>query len=218
MKELVIFGTGDFSDVVSYVLWDKLGRVPAAYTVNRRFLTEPSRRGVPVAALEDLAESYPPENYEIVLGLIGRQMFDQRSEAAELLWKMGYHLANVVDPSAQVDTDALGEGNIILANVSVEHHCQIGSGNIIWQNVVLPHHNRVGDFNNLAPSVSLSGYSGIGSHCFIGNNACIKNRVQIGDYTYIGAGAYVASAPEPGSVLVPHRSYVLEGKSGRDFL
>ncbi|MCD8155617.1 MAG: hypothetical protein LUF78_13215 [Clostridiales bacterium] len=218
MKEIVVFGTGDFSDVVSHVLKNKLGRMPAAYTVHRKYLSGTSCHSVPLVALEELAEKYPPGEYEVVLALIGRRMFDQRAAAAQILWEMGYHLANVVDPSAEVDSEELGEGNIILAHTSIEAHCRIGNGNIIWQNVVMPHHNQVGNFNNLAPSVSLSGYSAVGSHCFVGNNVCIKNRVRVEDYTYIGAGAYVQRAPVSGSVLVPGRSYVLDGKTGFDFL
>lgn len=218
MKKLLVFGTGDFADVVSFVLEAKLKRRIDAYAVHGRYRGGDTYRGRRLAALENMTEEFPPCEYEVALAVIGKRMFDQREAAFTQLRELGYELVSVIDPSAQVDTKDIGAGNIILANAAIEAHCRVGEGNIIWQNVVLPHHNEIGSFNNLAPSVSLSGYSKVGNHCFLGNNVCVKNRLEIADYAYIGAGSYVSRPVEAGTVLVPHRSYVLEGKSGFDFL
>ena len=218
MKQLVVFGTGDFSDIVSFVLEKKLKRTITAYTVDAKYKTHDSYNGKPLVAVEQLCDLYPPKTHDIVIGFIGKQMFNQRMTIAKKLVALGYQLENVIDPCASVDTETIGHGNVILANASIEAHCEVGDCNIIWQNVVMPHHNKVGSFNNLAPSVSLSGYSQVGSHCFVGNNVCIKNRVVISDYAYIGAGSYVSKNVESRHVLVPHRSYELEDKTGFDFL
>ncbi len=218
MKKLLVFGTGDFADVVSYVLEAKLGRPVEAYVVHGQYRSADRYAGRPLGALEDMCREYPPQEYAVVPGMIGKKMFDQRAAVFAQLFDWGYELENVIDPSAQVDTEEIGRGNIILANVCVEAHCRIGDGNILWQNAVLPHHNVIGSFNNLAPSVSLSGYSRVGNHCFLGNHVCVKNRVEIADYAYIGAGAYISRNVEKGAVMVPPRSYKLEGKTGYDFL
>ena len=218
-KEIVVFGTGDFADIVSFVAEQKLGWRIIAYTVSKGLVEDGSAEynGRPLVPFDRLEKLYKPENVELVIGMIGKNMFDQRSGVFDLIRGKGYYIPNIIDPDARVDTENIGSGNVILAHTSIEAHCSIGSGNIIWQNVVLPHHNRLGSFNNLAPSVSLSGYSEIGNHCFVGNNVCIKNRTAVGDYAYIGAGAYVSGPVEPYSVLVPHPSYVLEGKRSYDF-
>lgn len=218
MRKLVVFGTGDFADVVSYVLEEKLGYRILAYTVNKEYISGSSYREKPLVPFERILEMYPPKECGMVLGMIGKHMFDQRSKIFEQLVEMGYWLPNIIDPSARVDTKRMGFGNIILAHASIEAHCLIGRGNIIWQNVVLPHHNRIGDFNNLAPSVSLSGYSRVGNHCFVGNNACLKNRVELADYVFVGAGTYIAQSIKSKRVIVPSRSYELTGKTGYDFL
>ena len=221
MSGIIVFGIGDFSDIVTYILEEKLGIEVAAYTVNREYLESMADREwnhKMLLPFETIEEACPPDRYEMAVGFIGKQMFRQREAVFCQIREKGYALCNVIDPSACVDTEQIGEGNIILANTSIEHHCKVGDGNLIWQNVVLPHHNVVGSFNNLAPSVSLSGYSTIGDHCFVGNNSCIKNRVHIGNYAYIGAGSYIAKPVEDNTVMVPHRSYRLEGKTGFDFL
>ena len=222
MKSVVLFGTGDFSDILTYVLEEKIGARVLAYTVDGKYLPEGSaaaeNNGKPLLAFENIEQCYKPADCTFVVGLIGKKMFRQREAVFGKIREKGFEISNVIDPSASVDTKELGCGNVILANTSIEHHCRIGDGNIIWQNVVLPHHNVVGNFNNLAPSVSLSGYSSIGEHCFIGNNSCIKNRIHVGDYAYIGAGSYISSPVAENTVMVPHRSYRLEGKTGFDFL
>ena len=218
MKPVIVFGTGDFADIVSFVLEHKMGRSISAYAVHERFRKEDAWRDRPLVSLEESGHLYPPSGFDAVLAMIGKKMFRQREDVYKEIREKGYRLLNVIDPSANIDTKEIGSGNIILAGCSIEAHCSIGNGNIIWQNAVLPHHNRIGNFNNLAPSVSLSGYSTIGDHCFIGNNVCIKNRIHIPDYCFIGAGTYVSRQPSENTVMVPNRSIVLEGKTGFDFL
>ena len=218
MKPVLVFGTGDFADIVSFVLEKKMGRSIAAYAVHARFKREDFWRERPLVSLEESALLYPPGEYDAALAVIGKKMFRQREALFVEIRGMGYRLINVIHPRACVDTGEIGSGNVILANVSIEAHCSIGDGNIIWQNTVLPHHNKIGSFCNLAPSVSLSGYSSVGTHCFVGNNVCVKNRIHIPDDCFIGAGAYVSGPLREGTVLVPERSIVLAGKTGFDFL
>ena len=218
MKPVIVFGTGDFADIVSYVLEHKMGRSISAYAVHERFRRADAWRDRPLINAEESGALYPPSGYDAVLAVIGKKMFRQREALFQEIREKGYALLNVIDPSASVDTGEIGSGNIILAGSRLEAHCSLGDGNILWQNVVLPHHNRIGSFNNLAPSVSLSGYSSVGDHCFIGNNACIKNRIHIPDWCFIGAGAYVSGRITENTVLVPPRSIALEGKTGFDFL
>lgn len=218
LKRVVVFGIGDFSDIVTYIIEEKLGGEIAAYTVNRCYIKGNEYHDKPLVPFEHIQEMYPPQEFDMVLGFIGKKMFQERQEIIQQIKEKEYELPNIIHPSASIDSKIIGEGNIILQHTSVEHHCKIGSGNIIWQNVVLPHHNEIGNFNNLAPSVSLSGYSKIRNHCFVGNNVCVKNKVVIGSFAYIGAGAYVSKNVCEKQVLVPNRSYILENKTGFDFL
>ena len=220
MKKIIMFGIGDFSDILYHIITEKLRRRVVAYTVESDYLKKGcmTYNGHVLVPFDTLEKMYSPEDHAVVIGMIGKRMFRQRENIRNHILAKGYSLPNIIDPSAQVDTRDMKEGNIILANSSIEAHCRIGSCNIIWQNVVLPHHNVVGSFNNLAPSVSLSGYSRIGSHCFVGNNVSVKNKTEIEDYSYIGAGAYISSPVKSYTVMVPPRSYELKENSVFDFL
>lgn len=215
---LIMFGLGDFSDVLAFIAQDILDAKIDAYCVHREYMTNDVYRDKPVVPFEILSEVYSPNEHALLIGFIGKKMFQQREAIYREAKRMGYVLPNLIHPSSVCETDDLGDSNIILQNTSIESHCSIGCGNIIWQNVVLPHHNRIGSFNNLAPSVSFSGYASAGDHCFIGNNVAIKNRVRICDYAFIGAGSYISSDVPSQLVMVPSRSYSLPDKSPFDFL
>lgn len=220
-RPLVIFGLGDFSDVISYIIESVLGLEISAYTLNAAYMSSEHIsvfRDRPVVPFEDVSNQFPPDAYDIVIGFIGKEMFHQRAAIFREAQAMGYGLPNIIHPTASLDAPEIGCGNIIMQQVSVEHHCSLGDGNIVWGHVVLPHHNRIGSFNNLSPSVSLSGYSEVGNHCFIGNNVAVKNRVKISDYAYIGAGAYISRDVGEQQVWVPARSLQLPDKISFDFL
>lgn len=216
-KKIVVFGIGDFSDIVCFVAEHRLGQTISGFTVNEKYVKSDEHKGRPLVPFERLEEYFPPEETDLYLGFISKKMFLDREEVFNSMKERGYRVLNLIHPSASVDTDEIGEGNIILQNCSVEHHCSLGNCNILWANVALPHHNKVGNFNNLAPSISLSGYSSIGNHCYIGNNSTIKNRIHIPDFAFVGAGSYITKPIEEKSVWVPHRSYPLEDKTSFDF-
>ncbi len=107
MKDLLVFGTGKFADVVSYVLETKLGRNIRAYTVHEEHLHETKNyscsefagreefcsltyKGKPLVAFEEIQKVYPPEEFEVVLCMIGKQMADRREEVFVKIRQMGY--------------------------------------------------------------------------------------------------------------------------------
>lgn len=219
-SKIVVYGTGDFSDVVSYVIEDKLGGEVAGYVLDRQYLPADTDQyqGKPLYAFDDLAARFPADEYGVFIGFIGKKMFSFRQKAFMRLKEMGYGLPNVVHPTAAVDSDKIGDGNLIMHNACIERHCQVGDCNIIWQNVVFPHHNIVGSFNNFGPCASLSGYSVIGSNCFIGGNSAISNKVVVSNQAFIGANSLITKNVGEQEVWVPTRSYSLENKTSFDFL
>lgn len=128
MKPVIVFGTGDFADIVSFILEEKLGLSIAAYAVHERFRQEDSYRGRPLVALEECQCRFSPASFDAALAIIGKKMFTQREAVFSDLVKMGYRIRNVIDPRASLDTDRIGQGNIILAGASIEAHCSIGTG------------------------------------------------------------------------------------------
>lgn len=210
MKDIAVIGTGDFASIV-YQILRKHERNVVCFCVDDEYLSDDNTSfwNIPVIGRSELIKKYTPDTTELVAGFIGSPMFDIRQKKCDEYKALGYSFANVIDTDVSYAAQ-IGEGNVIMQNVSLGFDTHIGDGNIIWPGVVFPHNNYIGDYNNIAPTASLSGYAKVGSHCYIGNNAIIKNRITVNDYTFVGAGAYIRHDTVSGTTIVPPRSYELD--------
>lgn len=217
MKDFIIFGKGDFADILTYVIEKEMQRNVVAYMVNKKFLDTDSYHGKPVVPYEEVEAFYNPLNYAVSLGYEAHDMYQTREQLQRELLRKGFSFDNVVSNTANLTNAELGIGNIIMQNCLLAPFSRMGNGNVLWPGAQVQHHNTVGNYNCIAPGTALSGYVKIGNHCFIGTNAAIKNNVTIVDYSLIGAGAYVSRDTKNYDVIVPARSTCLEGKSSLDF-
>lgn len=217
MRDFIIFGKGDFADILTYIIEQEMQRNVVAYMVNKEFLDVDSYHGKPVVPYEEIELFYHPSEYAVTLGYEAHDMYQTREQLQNELSKKGFAFDNVISNTANLTNAHIGIGNIIMQNCLLAPFSEIGNGNVMWAGSQIQHHNMAGGFNCIAPGVASSGYVRIGSHCFIGTNATIKNNVVIADYTLIGAGAYVSKDTTDGDVIVPVRSVRLDGKSSFDF-
>lgn len=213
MKPIVIFGTGDFSDIVTELVERDLKREVVGYVVDDDYYKIGTYNNKSVIPLSKLVNCYPPSSFTVVLGFIGNKMFTHRREKFNLLVKLGYSMENLIHPSAVISSKRIGVGNIILENCVIGYFSQIGDGNILWPLSSINHHNSIGSFNNFSPSVSTSGGVTIGDCCFLGNNSTYKNKVTVANYTLVGAGTYIYKDTEEYGVYVPKRFVKLDRKS-----
>lgn len=217
MRDFIIFGKGDFADILTFIIEEEMQRNVAAYMVNKKFLDEDSYHGRPVVPYEEIDQFFNPSNYAVTLGYEAHDMYQTRERIQTELGQKGFWMDNVISNTANLTNAEIGYGNIIMQNCILAPFSRIGSGNVLWAGAQIQHHNKLEDFNCIAPGAVFSGYVEIGSHCFIGTNAAIKNSVTIADYTLVGAGAYVTEDTEEYDVIVPVRSICLEGKNSLDF-
>lgn len=218
MKPFIVFGTGDFSDIVTYLIENDLERKIAAYVLDDQFIidTHTTYHNKPVIPLSKVESLYSPELYSVAIGFIGKNMFEQREEKFDFFYSRNYELENLIHPSAIMSNCKMGVGNIILENCVFGFSTKIENCNIAWPLVSINHHGTVGSFNNLSPSMSTSGGVKIGNNCFLGNNSTYKNKICVADYTLVGAGAYITHDTERFGVYVPQRTVQLK-KSSLDF-
>lgn len=211
MKDILIYGTGGFADIVSDLI-KHLGRNTAGYILDDAYASSDSYNQLPVIPLSRLKE-YSTEKYSVAIGFIGRKMFTQRSEKFELIRSLGYELENLIHPSVVMSTDNIGIGNIIFEGCILCYGVKMGDGNIMWPRAIVNHDGVVGSFNTLSACMSTSGGTIIGNHCFLGNNSTYNNRIVIADYTFVGAGTYIAHSTEEYGVYTPARAVKLNKNS-----
>lgn len=216
MKKIVIYGSVDFADIMEYYLIEDCKWEVAAFTVDRKYCAEISHNNLPVVPFDELISKYPPDQFAVVIGVIGSHMFSDRENIYLNVKKAGYELPNIVHSTASVSAKEMGDGNIIMDNVTIGPYVTMGNNNIIWPNVSIAHHNKIGNNNQFAGCSSTIGMTEIADNCFIGNNCTIYRKIA--SFTFVGAGAYVAKDTHPYDVIVPAKSIVLENHRSTDFM
>jgi sugar O-acyltransferase (sialic acid O-acetyltransferase NeuD family) len=218
MKKILIFGTTDLAELVYfYIQKDKL-HTPAAFTTHKQYLKQNTLFNLPVVPFEDIAKNYSPKEFSIALCIGYTKVNEARKKIFYEIKERGYQIENIIFSSSRVETDNMGEGNIILPYAAIDPFCKIGNGNIFYPNSLLSHHSAMGDFNFIAVNACIAGNVTIHDNNFIGANATIKNGATIGSYNLIGANAYVSHQLTHNQVIVPQQSIVLTNKQSSDFL
>lgn len=217
MRDFIIFGKGDFADILRYIIEEEMKRNVAAYMVNKKYLDREIYCDRPVIPYEEIEHYYKPSDYAVSLGYEAHDMYQTRKRLQAELSEKGFYFDNVISNTASLTNAELGVGNIIMQNCFLAPFSKIGNGNVLWATAQIQHHNVLGDFNCIAPGATLSGYVSIGNHCFIGANTTIKNGVKIADFGLIGAGAYVSGDMKEYEVIVPEKSRKLTDKNSLYF-
>lgn len=218
MKDLIIFGNGDFARMMKYYIEKDDKRRVVAFAVNAEYITQGIFCDLPLVEFETIDTQYPPEQYDILLAIGNSKMNEVRKNVFRQCKQKGYTIASYIHSGCSIHCENMGEGNIILERCLVYPFTKIGDGNLFWDNVMIAHDCTVGNFNTLAAYTDLCGYVQIGNNSFLGKNCVIKEYTKIADYTLVGATAYVDKDTKPYDVVVPARSIVLENKKSTDLM
>ena len=110
----------------------------------------------------------------------------------------GYHMINILDPSARVASSArLGKGVFVGKNAVVNANAVIGDMAIINTGAIVEHDCMVGEFSHISVGAVLCGGVLIGNDCFIGANATVLQGREILAGNIIGAGEVVKTTKKP---------------------
>lgn len=106
-------------------------------------------------------------------------------------------------------TTIIGEGTVIMSNVSVNASSIIGSHVILNTNSSIDHDCIIENFVHISPNVALAGNVKIGEGTHIGIGSAIIQGVKVGKWATIGAGTviirdvpdYAVVVGNPGKVI-----------------
>lgn len=218
-KNIVIIGNTEHADTMyQYIVNTGYGKV-VAFSVNRQYIGDAELFGLPVVALEELSELYPPEQVDLIMGVGYVKAGDVKARLFTTLTEQGYTFRNYIHPSALIAENVqLGSGNNILEGVILEAGVKLQDGNLLFGGSMIAHDTEVGSFNTLSVKAVVAGCSKVMNHCFVGANATVRDHVTIKDYALVGAAAYADRDLEEYSVLAAQKSVLLSGKKSTDFL
>ncbi len=220
-----IYGTTDLAENLLYLLLKDNIEI-AGFVVERKYITDEFKaisfkdeiRKLPVIPFEEMEEYYKKEEIAIYLCIGYTNMNRARREKFKEIKKRGYRIENYIHRTACVETDKLGEGNLIFEQAYVGMYAELGNGNIVYPRALIAHHTKIGDFNYFAISASVAGHVIISDENFFGNNATTKDKIVIGSGNLIGANSYVQRDLSDENVIVPMQSVILENKKPTDFM
>jgi sugar O-acyltransferase (sialic acid O-acetyltransferase NeuD family) len=213
-RRAVIFGVGDFARIAAVYLRDDSDYEVVAFTANREYIEEPTLNGIPVVPFEELAESHPPEQVEMLVAVGFSRVNQARSEVFEECRAQGYRFLTYVHSSVQRwEETKFGANCFVFEENVVQPYVEIGDDVVLWSGNHIGHDTKIGDHTFIASHAVVSGNVTIGDHCFVGVNATFRDGITIGPRCVIGAGAIVMRDVEEGDVLVPRPTKPLGTRS-----
>ncbi len=217
MSNIIIFGVETFAEQL-YDFMQEGNQKVAGFCIDSAYMPDYKKKyGLPVVPYEDLEKYFSPDEYGIIFAIGYSQMNKLRKDHIEDAKRRGYNIESYIHPSAIVNAEKMGYGNIVMEGVIIGQGVCVGNGNVFWPDSHVAHHTIVGDYNFFTISSVVAGNVNVSNQCVFGANCTVKNSLSIAEGTLVGAGAYLSQSTEPWSVYVPARSYKLEGKSSLDF-
>mgnify|MGYP000014643663 CR=1 FL=1 len=192
MKKLVIVGTSDLGQIAyEYFTYDSDYDV-VAFAVNREFIQEDKLYGLPIVALEDLADLYPNDEFCVHVALTYQGVNTVRRRLFDELKAQDYTFANYISSKAFVWRNVeLGENVFIFENNVVQPFCKVGNCVVLWSGNHIGHHSEIKDNCFISSHVALSGRCVVGENCFIGVNSSIGDNIKLAPFGWFGQGCVV---------------------------
>lgn len=202
-KNLLIIGAGEFADIAHEYFTVDSDYAVVGFAVEKDYLTETAKFGLPVVALETVETAFSQDSVEVHVAVTSTGLNQVRERLVGLIRAKGYRFANYVSSRAFVwRTAVLGENVFIFENNVVQHGVQIGDGVVLWSGNHIGHQSRIGDYCFVSSHVVISGYCTIGRRSFLGVNATFADHVSIAPDTFVGLASVLnKSVEEPGQIL-----------------
>jgi len=202
LKEIVIFGLGKFAvNLYHYIKYDSRYKV-IGFIADEAHIKDKTLCGLNIISFEDFQSRTYANKAAVLIGVGYSDLNRNREQIYRRLKEQNNAIVTYVHPMANVFSNNIGEGSIIIAGAVIEPNTIIGKGVVIWSNTVIAHDTVLEDFVWVASGTVISGDCHIGKFTFIGVNATVSNFVTTGKMTFIGAGALIHKKTKERSVYI----------------
>ena len=201
-KKLVIVGDSAFAEVAyEYFTHDSDYEV-VAFSVEQAYLKRESLFGLPVIALEELEQRFPPAHHAVFVATVYTQLNRLRTRLCTEVKAKGYRLASYVSSQAFVWGNVeMGEHCFIFEDNTVQPFVKLGNNVILWSGNHIGHHSLIRDNVFISSHVVLSGFVEVAENCFLGVNSAVANNVKIAKDNWIGPGVTITGDTEAGNMF-----------------
>ena len=216
-RPLVIVGAGEFAQIACEYFEHDSDYDVVAFSVEQKYLAQPTLADRPVVAYENLPTLYSPADYQVFVAIPASQLNRLRTRFYLDAKRKGYRIATYVSSNAFVWRNAeIGENSFIFENNVIQPFVRIGNNCVLWSGNHVGHRTVVQDNVFVASHAVISGYCDIGDSSFIGVNTTFNDHIKIANDNVIGAGALVTRDTEPGRVYVGSPAHAVPDRSSFD--
>lgn len=216
MKKLIIYGQNDFTQNVYYYFLNYSDYEITAFTIDKEYITEDYICGLPLIPFDEVQTLYPPDEYDMFVGLGFANMNKNREKKIKEAKEKGYTLAKFIHPSCYTDKNAIIEENCFLfENVTLSKCVHLKEGNVIQASTTIAHDTTIDKCCYISPNVTVCGYVNVKGNCFIGAGAIIRDNIIIEKECIIGAGVTVLDSTKEKQVLKTQSSILLDVESDK---
>jgi len=200
--KVIIFGTGNISELAYYYLRDDSEHEVVAFTMNKEYIQTNSFLDLPIIEFENIENIYSPSEYYLFAPVSARNLNKLRERIYIEGKNKGYNFISYISTKALCYTKDIGENCFILENNVIQYRVKIGNNCILWSGNHIGHHSTIEDNVFITSHVVISGMCVIGSYSYIGVNSCLKDNTNIAKNTVIGMCSCVNKNTEEYSIYI----------------
>ena len=199
--DVIVFGTSRQASLAWAVLTADGPHRVVAFTVDRSYLVESEKHGLPVVAFEELEQHFSPQTTALIVPLGRHTATGLAAERRRAASDRGYRPISHVSARAIVAPRVTPGANcMVYDGAVVELFVTLGDDTVVRGSCHLSHHVAIAGSCFLAPRVTLAGGVAVGERCFIGIGAIVHSNVRIAPGCVIAAGARITRDTEPDGV------------------
>jgi len=215
-KKLLIFGSHEISEMATYYFNKENIYKIEGYVLDDKYIDKDIFLNKPVIPYSDLRKNFSNEEFCFHVAISFKQHNQLREKKYKQVKEDGYELISYIDPNSVIsDETKIGENCFILENQTIQHNVNIGDNVVIWSGNHIGHGSIIRNHVYISSHVVISGHVEIDERTFLGVNSAIKDFCKIGKDSFITMGANVTKNINPGSVVMPSSSIILENDDKR---
>jgi sugar O-acyltransferase (sialic acid O-acetyltransferase NeuD family) len=215
---IVVVGAGEQAQIAYEYFTHDSPRAVVGFAVEAAYLDRSELYGLPVVALEEVREHFPPERTSAFVAISSTKLNRVRTRLYEQVKGLGYSCASYVSSRAFVWHNVkLGENCMVFEDNVLQHKVEVGDNVVLWSGNHVGHQTRIEDHCFVSSHVVISGYCQVGRSSFMGVNSCVADFVKIAEDCIVGAGAVVVRDTEPARVYVGNPARALDRSSYESF-
>lgn len=213
MADVIIFGTGQISELAHFYLTHDSDHTVVGFTLDQEYRDQDSFKDLPVVDFETLEDRFPPDQFKMFMPISYKGVNAIRKDRFLKAKKRGYKFVTYISSKATYYDTPVGENCFIFEDNTIQPFTKIGDNVIMWSGNHLGHHSTIEDHCFITSHVVISGAVTVGEQTFIGVNATVRDNITIGKACVIGAAAAVVKPLEDGTVIKPPKSVIADFKS-----